>query len=69
MHHPSIKKSLHGSGNGQTGLSRGFTNDMGLSYEVTYNMFEPVGVLVDAVGLPIDLMDVIGVLVDPWASR
>ena len=27
-----------------------------------------VGVLVDAVGLPIDLMDVIGVFVDPWAS-
>ena len=42
---------------------------MGLSLEVTYNMFEPVGVLVDTVGLPIDLMDVIGVLVDPWASR
>ena len=40
-------------------------NDMGLSSEVTYNIFDPVGVLVDAVGLPIDLMDVIGVFVDP----
>ena len=38
---------------------------MGLSLEVMYNMLEPVGVLVDAVGLPIDLMDVIGVFVDP----
>ena len=38
---------------------------MGLSSEVTYNMFDPVGVLVVAVGLPIDLMDVIGVFVDP----
>ena len=28
-------------------------------------MFEPMGVLVDAVGLPIDLMNVIGVFVDP----
>ena len=33
--------------------------------EVMYNMFDLVGVLVDAVGLPIDLMDVIGVFVDP----
>ena len=38
---------------------------MGLSSEVTYNIFDPVGVLVDAVGLPIDLIDVIGVFVDP----
>ena len=36
--------------------------------EVMYNMFDLVGVLVDAVGLPIDLMDVIGVFVNPWAS-
>ena len=42
---------------------------MGLSSEVTYNIFDPMGVLVDTVGLPIDLMDVIGILVDPWASR
>lgn len=36
------------SGHGQT--------DIGMSSEVTYNMFEPVGVLVYSVGLPIDLM-------------
>ena len=37
--------------------------------EVMYNMFDLVGVLVDAVGLPIDLMDVIGVFVDPMGVR
>jgi hypothetical protein len=38
---------------------------MGFSPEVTYNMFDPVGVLVDAVGLPIDLLYAIDVFVDP----
>ena len=37
----------------------------GLVSEVTYNIFHPMGVLVHAVGLPIDLMDVIGVFKDP----
>ena len=40
---------------------------MSLSSEVTYNIFDPVGVLVDAVGLPIDLVDpggISGVLAD-----
>ena len=39
---------------------------MDLSPEVTNNMFDPVGVLVDAVGLTIDLMDVIDVFADVW---
>ena len=34
-------------------------NNMGLFSEVTYYIFDPMGILVDTVGLPIDLMDVI----------
>ena len=40
-------------------------NNMGLFSEVTYSIFDPMGVLVATVGLPFDLMDVIGVFVDP----
>ena len=35
-------------------------NNMGLFSEVTYNIFDPMGVLVDTVGLTLDLMDVKG---------
>ena len=43
----------------------GLKDDMGMSSKFTGNMFDPGGVSVDTVGLPIDLGNVMGVSVGP----